>query len=603
MPPSLRIGLVFLVLSFSTAAVFAQKRLATNQERFGVEQGLAQSLVSDIVQDKDGFLWFATYDGLSRYDGREFKNFVYNSKDSNGLTGNSIYNLMPFGDNQLTLLYDGSRGDDVDMRSTRIRKNPTVEKLRSLPNSFPLFYPRDNTYNGKRWLFLKGGYKGIGWLDATTGIATEASKANGLLSQDTISGLFLTPDNQLFLISEDGVQISNANGKPFSFLPFATGVRRVQLRDIRDHRINIPAAMLLPQNRLAVLQNDSIQVLDLTRREARGYALPKAVRTDVPDYCAKLKTDYAGRLYFQHRGRIFRMEEEGKFELLWENQQIAGLPITSFYIDRTEVLWVSISAQGLLKIDLRALPFFSYAYNKNFVYDMLNQAGIPVDWARDVQPYQFRFAYDANNVVYLSCNHLDNSNVYRWDQKSFTTMQVSALPTIFWALAATPAGGIKVFEDQHLWVYHFGADGSRQRSALKPAAFKDVTVTDARYAGGFYWLATASHGLFQLKGDSVVGIYGGPQGGVVMTKELTEICPDPTDPNKLWIGSRGGGLISWHTTKGFQRIYTTQDGLPNNTVYCMLPDKKGNLWCSTNKGIFRFNLKTVSITSFEKSDG
>ncbi len=94
-----------------------------------------------------------------------------------------------------------------------------------------------------------------------------------------------------------------------------------------------------------------------------------------------------------------------------------------------------------------------------------------------------------------------------------------------------------------------------------------------------------------------------PGSGGYMPKELTEICPDPSGKNLLWIGSRGSGLILWDVNKGLQKVYTTGDGLPNNTVYCILPDNTGKLWCSTNKGIFRLDPKTRMIHTFEKSDG
>ena len=88
-----------------------------------------------------------------------------------------------------------------------------------------------------------------------------------------------------------------------------------------------------------------------------------------------------------------------------------------------------------------------------------------------------------------------------------------------------------------------------------------------------------------------------------MPATLTEICTNPLDSNQFWIGSRGGGLILWDVKKGLQQVYSTEDGLPNNTIYCILPDKLGNIWCSTNKGIFRLNVKNRKITQFEKSDG
>ncbi|MBL7809368.1 MAG: hypothetical protein JNN28_16230, partial [Saprospiraceae bacterium] len=47
-------------------------------EKIGIEQGLSQGMVFDLVQTRDGFLWAATKDGLNRYDGYNFKIFTHN---------------------------------------------------------------------------------------------------------------------------------------------------------------------------------------------------------------------------------------------------------------------------------------------------------------------------------------------------------------------------------------------------------------------------------------------------------------------------------------------------------------------------------------------
>ncbi|GAA4442118.1 hypothetical protein GCM10023091_28350 [Ravibacter arvi] len=56
----------------------------------GVEDGLSQSFITDFTQDKDGFIWIATLDGLSRFDGREFKNFRNDLHDSTTIARNVI---------------------------------------------------------------------------------------------------------------------------------------------------------------------------------------------------------------------------------------------------------------------------------------------------------------------------------------------------------------------------------------------------------------------------------------------------------------------------------------------------------------------------------
>lgn len=62
-------------------------------------------------------------------------------------------------------------------------------------------------------------------------------------------------------------------------------------------------------------------------------------------------------------------------------------------------------------------------------------------------------------------------------------------------------------------------------------------------------------------------------------------------------------MIRFNKTTGKCRVYTTSDGLPNNTVYAVIADARGMLWCSSNKGIFSFNPNTDIIKSFTSKDG
>ncbi len=127
----------------------------TNQQRFGVEDGLPQSFISGITQDKDGFIWLGTLDGLSRYDGRGFKNFHYRSNDSTGISSNAIAYLFPQANNRISLLYDGYHNDEFDMRTFKVVHNNTPDLLRKIPGIIWTVASTSNTYNGKRIMKIR----------------------------------------------------------------------------------------------------------------------------------------------------------------------------------------------------------------------------------------------------------------------------------------------------------------------------------------------------------------------------------------------------------------------------------------------------------------
>jgi ligand-binding sensor domain-containing protein len=56
-----------------------------------IEQGLFQSIVNAMVQDRQGFMWFVTEDGLNRYDGYAFTTFKHDAKDPSSLTHNDVH--------------------------------------------------------------------------------------------------------------------------------------------------------------------------------------------------------------------------------------------------------------------------------------------------------------------------------------------------------------------------------------------------------------------------------------------------------------------------------------------------------------------------------
>ena len=69
--------------------------------RIGIEQGLTQLSVMSILQDREGFLWFATWDGLNRFDGYEFVRYRHDPADSSTLSVNSIICMTEAADGRL----------------------------------------------------------------------------------------------------------------------------------------------------------------------------------------------------------------------------------------------------------------------------------------------------------------------------------------------------------------------------------------------------------------------------------------------------------------------------------------------------------------------
>ena len=595
-----------LLFCFNTATnLFAQQRIFTNQQLFTVEDGLPQNFISGIIQDEDGFIWLATMDGLSRYDGRGFKNIRYNPKDTNGLFANVINNIGRFRDNTITVHYGTNEADDFNLRTFKARRNKAAALLNKIP--YARWQPYHVSYTADNWLFIMSNNKGMGWLDSKTGKIHYANKANGLLQQDTINAVVESKEGKLYVISRDGVHVSDTNRSKFQWIRFTTNVEKeVVTPSELSERFSI---VCLKNDRLVVAQNDKIILLNLKEKISRYIPPPANLKTGLLPVNCELQVDTKGRAYFENGGRIFRITETGDMKMLWENTINPALRISAFFIDRSDVLWVSINAQGLLKIDLQSAPFESYKYRTNFIADVLEQAGVKLTMPLNQQikgeaSYYFRQTIDKNNNHFVYSGWLGAGSIFQITHTSFHPFFHFSVLNENSALISMPDGALWALSQQRPdWYFWKTTSAEPEKLLIDPEISNLVEVNDAKYFGGSVWIATYKHGLLQYTSTRKINRFAAQLKNGVMPESLTEFCADPVDSTKFWVGSRGGGLILWDVQKGLQKIYTEEDGLPNNTIYCILPDKTGNIWCSTNKGIFRFNKTTGQVTAFEKTDG
>ena len=81
--------LIYFITSLLALSVYAQKSKHISFTHLGVNEGLSQNTIFGITQDKQGNLWFATYDGLNKYDGYDFTVYQHDEQDPHSI-GNDI---------------------------------------------------------------------------------------------------------------------------------------------------------------------------------------------------------------------------------------------------------------------------------------------------------------------------------------------------------------------------------------------------------------------------------------------------------------------------------------------------------------------------------
>jgi hypothetical protein len=127
---------------------------------------------------------------------------------------------------------------------------------------------------------------------------------------------------------------------------------------------------------------------------------------------------------------------------------------------------------------------------------------------------------------------------------------------------------------------------------------------DIRVEAGQVWLTTEKEGLLRIdrQHKSIRQITQSTHPRALPTNQLLSFADDPTRPDLLWIGSYEG-LICLDKRTLTSRFFSTDEGLPDNTIYSVAADRQGYLWLSTNKGLCRFHPVTHQVRVFQTEEG
>ncbi len=85
---------LLLTVLFTGVAAVASGQKEKDYESISIAQGLSQGMIFDLLQDKEGFIWVATKNGLNRYDGYGFKVFTNDPYNANSLSSNTLIKLF-----------------------------------------------------------------------------------------------------------------------------------------------------------------------------------------------------------------------------------------------------------------------------------------------------------------------------------------------------------------------------------------------------------------------------------------------------------------------------------------------------------------------------
>lgn len=579
-----------------------QPQLITDQ------QGLPQRFIPALAQDRQGFIWMATRDGLCRYDGMRFKVFRHQNTARPSLSFSGIYTLKTDSHNRLWILSEQGDIDRFDPRTetfTNVSRSPIFQRNFGRYGVRTLYVdPQDRLWIG---LLSKEKMHGAGLVCFDTHTMRyrwfrHQPGQSHSLSDDWVKDIIQDPHGVTYVATAAGVDRFEPSTGQFAHLSLPPAARE----SVGHDQLQLTTLFNGPAGELLIGSLQGLIVANANRSTFHFYRLPK----QGDDWWGlQFAADRRGGVFLANQSYLFRYRAGQPPQLTDHSSQRLGRCM-SLLVDRSEVLWLGTDGKGIIKYDLRAYPFQKALYQDKFQMDLLTRyLRVPFSQALAVRaelPYRFRYTYDGQGKLWAN---VGSSTMYQIDLTSHKS-RIVPLPVPFnphiTPLATDEQGRVwTLIYQQHFWYY----DPHQQRWTLTPLQpdWKRLgnvlqLVADAKA----FWLATETNGLFRLDrrtGQLRQFRYQANQPTSISSNALLCLSADPLDPDRLWVGTFGSGLCVFSKQTGTCQRLTTQQGLPNDVIYSALPDHWGNVWIGTNKGLCRLQTRPFRVRTYTREDG
>ncbi|MBD2705882.1 response regulator [Spirosoma sp. BT702] len=614
-PSIIRVLVCLMCLLVPSGWLGAQSVRFPQPEFITDRQGLPQAVVQSILQDKQGFIWVATRDGLCRYDGYRFKVF---QPDPDGRPSLSFAGI-----NQIKLDRQGriwivSERGDIDIFDPRTEtfinfsRQAAFRRLVKPGNTYIFRIDRKN----RLWLMILG--HGI--------ICWDINKKQGhwfhhlphqaaSISSDGVYDAVEGADGTIWLATANGLDRFEEASLSFSHLRHQPGNPNSLPQD------SLAAVRLRPTGELMLFSRHYLTLLQPRTGQLRSYRLPAQGSEWLEVHSA---IDQQGTVYFDQNNILFRFTEQEGVQIATRWYQ-RNEDCRSLFIDQTNVLWVGTDGAGIRTYDLQPPPFQTHKYRRNFYQDLLTNDSLgllPVSSAvlarlSGLSSYNFRSTFDTAGRFWFN---VGSSDLYRLDRKTGQTEHFPLPISFHWKFPGDIPCPMTTDLQGRVWAVHdsvaFWFDETNRhwtqfayrvpnQSFISPVTERNP-VTELVVDDQALWLASRARGLWRLDrktGKTRQFINQPVDSTSLSSNSLYCISADPDNSNWLWIGTFGNGLCLFDKRTGRFRRFTQANGLPNNVVYSVKPDRFGYLWIGTNRGLCRMDRRTFTTQTFTHEDG
>jgi len=625
-------------------------------DQISLEQGLSQSTVNAIIQDRQGFMWFGTEDGLNRYDGYNFVVYRNNPLDSSSVSDNRILALCEDNNGDIWIgTFRGGlnryvRDEDMFIRYKHEPSNP-----RSLSSNSVSAVEQDST--GVIWIGTWGG--GLNRYDAKSDsflrFRHNPGEPNSLVD-DRVTSLCIDRTGGLWVGTWGGLSKISLNVKDGVFSSVA-GFDRYQ-HDEKDPRgLSSDQVTRLYEDEFGDLWVGTLESgINRYDGKTNGFIAYRHEENNMKSLSSGgvrcILGDRRGDLWIgTYGGGLNRFDRNANifFHYQFVPENVYSLKdnlIFSLCEDRTGRIWIGTGASGLNLYDPDKRKFvhnFQVPSDpqslSNNVVRALTEDGRGDLWVgtlgggldrydkKEGGVTHFRYAQNdpkgisSSSIISLREDKFgllwigtDNKGLDRYDRHTGKFVHFRHNPVDSLSLSNNVIFSIYEDRGRYLWVGTANGLNLFDRKAHTFIRYYSETDNPNSLSGnwvysiyedskGFLWVGTWGSGVSRYdRRTSIFKRYQPEPNNPHSLSDLTVFAIVEDNNEDLWLGT-ANGLNQYVRAKDTFIHYTERDGLPNNVVYGILPDDAGNLWLSTNHGLCKFNRETHRCQNYDIFDG
>lgn len=600
---------VFITLLI-TISLFANNN-SFDFKRLGISDGLSQSNVNCMVQDKQGYIWIGTDDGLNRFDGYSFKQYYYDRADSTSLISNRITALYEDRKGQIWVgtvesgicIYNREQDNFEQKNIIRDRKTTVTDIIQDNNGIFYfatystvfMFDPIKNetkalksllgaSYSvlefGKDSILYAGSqYSGMGFLDKNSmqikRIEISDPNQSLFLENTAITDLLFDTNERFWIITPKGFffydnkELKTLNNTKYNTEnirePFSECIAQDPYGNMwigsEINGVNLISNTFNQQN----IKHSIYNPLSISNNNVQNILVDNQDNIWLGHYGGGLSILPSQQKVFKTIARSEHSENTLSHEI-----------VNAVFEDSKGRLWIGTWGGGLNLFDRKTNYYTHYkasATNPNAISNNV---------------VRFIFEDSENNIWICTNNGLC---MYNEGDENFTVhqppnwlgapinMMIEDKPGIF-LIVSSGAGLI-----EYNWQTRSSIVYNRKNSSISSDHIRCI----AKDKDNNLWLGTHGSGIdvFKKSTNKFQNFSFDKTNNLSLSNNIVyNITIDSKD--NIWIGTMGGGLNYFNKTDSTFKVFTRNDGLPNDVINSIKEDTRGNIWISTNKGISKY---------------